>query len=210
MSKEIAEKESIKVDERIHNFKQKVNSYFIELGKDLKLMRDKRLYESLGFETFEAYIAQPSLGFKRGSVYAFIGIIEDYIENGKFNQLDIMEIDWSKLDRIRQFKKTSEFPEWVEKARTLSRSDLNMEVKEAKANSNKLVPLSTVINDDSYEKRKCVGCGKLKYLDFRTIEFIGFKVQAKREVELCDDCAGKLFDIIVNEIDSFRETNSNK
>ena len=123
-------------------------------------------------------------------------------------QADIAGIDWTKLDRVRQFKDTKEFPEWIEKARTLSKSDLIEEVKEAKANNNKLVPLSKVINDDSYEKRKCIGCGEVKYLTFRTIELKGFKVSIKREVECCDNCASELLDIIVSEIDSFEETDN--
>ncbi len=208
MTEELIEKESVEVDKRIHDVKQKINSCFIELGKDLKLMRDKRLYESLGYETFESYIAQGSLSFGRRLVYAFIGIVEDYVDNDMCKQLHIAEIDWSKLDRIRQFKETKEFSEWIEKARTLSLSDLNLEVKEAKGNSNKIVPLSKVINDDSYEKRKCIGCGNIRYLDFRTVELKGFKINLKREIESCEDCANELFGIIVDEIDSFEEIDS--
>ncbi len=208
MTQEIREPMAVELDKNIHEFKQRVNNYFIEIGKKLKKMRDEKLYTELGYETFESYIAQPSLGFHRRSVYAFIGIIEDYVESEIFNPLNIAEIDWSKLDRVRQFKETKEFPEWVEKARTLSLSDLNQEVKEAKANGNKIVPLSAVVNNDSYEKRKCKYCGEVKYLDFRTIEFKKFKVSMKREIECCDVCAEELMDVILDEIDSFEESDN--
>ena len=66
-----------------------------------------------------------------------------------------------------------------------------------------------MINDDSYEKRKCPNCRNIRYLDFRTVKFEGFKVNLdKKEIELCEECADKLFDIIVSEIDSFEENDN--
>ena len=128
------------IHEKILYLKRDIERQFVKLGAFLKLVRDRELYREKGIESFEIYIAQPELSFKRSTVYSMIGIYEDFFEE-ESNRLDIKnleEIDFTKLDRIRQFRKENNFSEWIEKARTLSLSDLNAEIREAKGEPEKV------------------------------------------------------------------------
>ena len=131
------EKKTLTTAESIHqkiiSLKKDIGKRFYKLGAYLKQVRDFELYREMGCESFEEYIAQPELSFKRSTVYSLIGVFEDFFEK-ESNHLDvekIEEIDYTKLEKIRRFKylPKEEFEEWIEKARTLSLSDLNEEVK---------------------------------------------------------------------------------
>jgi len=120
------------IHQKVIQLKKDILNNFYKLGAYLKEIRDEKIYVDLGYDTFESYIATPELSFKRSMVYSLIGVYETYFE--KSNQSDInkfKEIDMTKLDRIRQFKDKpkEEFQEWIEKARELSLSDLNAEIK---------------------------------------------------------------------------------
>ena len=107
---------------------------FIKLGGYLKLVNDRKLYKEKGCETFNEYLAMPELAFQRSTAYAVMGVYEDYIESGLSESLDISGISYYKLDRIRQFIKEGieKFKEWIAKARELSLSDLNAEIRIAR------------------------------------------------------------------------------
>ena len=157
--KALAEKEiKENIHEKIICLKKDIEGQFIKLGAYLKLVRDGKLYVEKGCESFESYIAQPELSLKRSTVYSLIGVFEDYYE--KSNQTDLVEIGYSKLDRIRQFKEEENFEEWIEKARTLSLSDLNKEIKEARGEvvddgkRSELPPES-----EQYKEVVCPACG---------------------------------------------------
>jgi len=104
------------------------------------LVNENKLYKEKGCETFEEYIAQPELAMERRTVYAIMGVYKDFKELDECNQshIDIEDIGYAKLDRIRQFRKEENFSEWIEKARTLSLSDLNTEIREAKGEPEKV------------------------------------------------------------------------
>ena len=119
------------IHQEVLNLKRNIETQFLQMGALLKKIRDERLYETLSYETFEEYIAQPELALNRSTVYKIIGVYEDF---GMCNRLDIdvAEIGYAKLDRIRQFKDQEDFEEWVYKAKTLSLSDLSLEIREKK------------------------------------------------------------------------------
>jgi len=141
--KDIVKKEKSKtvstaqsIHQKIILLKKDIGKRFYKLGAYLKQVRDFELYREIGCESFEEYIGQPELSFKRSTVYSLIGVYEEFFSE-KSNHLDIEnieEIDYTKLDKIRRFRylPKEEFAEWVEKARVLSLSDLIKEIKEAR------------------------------------------------------------------------------
>ena len=170
MKKDNKKKEvkSISTAESIHQkiiiLKKDIGKRFYKLGAYLKQVRDFELYREIGCDSFEEYIGQPELSFKRSTVYSLIGVYEDFFEK-ESNQLDIEnieEIDYTKLDKIRRFKylPNEEFAEWVEKARVLSLSDLIEEIKEAKGEviddgkRSEIPPES-----ETYKEVVCPACG---------------------------------------------------
>ncbi len=138
--------------QEILNLKRNIETQFLQMGALLKRIRDERLYETLSYETFEEYIAQPELALNRSTVYKIIGVYEDF---GMCNQLDIdiAEIGYAKLDRIRQFKDQEDFEEWVYKAKTLSLSDLSLEIREKKGKEGEIVIRKII-------QIVCPNCGK--------------------------------------------------
>lgn len=134
LGKNQEELRTISIHERIIALKDEIEMKFIKLGGYLKLVNDRKLYKEKGCETFNEYLAMPELGFQRSTAYAVMGVYEDYIESGLSETLDIKGISYYCLDRIRQFinEPIEKFKEWISKARELSLSDLNAEIRLAR------------------------------------------------------------------------------
>jgi len=149
----------VSIHDRILELKNEIETKFIKLGAYLKLVNDKKLYKEKGYDTFNEYIAMPELSFQRSTAYAIIGVYEDFIESKLSETLDIRGISYYKLDRIRQFKSESieVMQEWVGKAKALSLSDLNAEIREVKGEPE-------ITRDNIPEKKVypvvCPKCGK--------------------------------------------------
>lgn len=150
------------IHEKIIFLKKEIEGQFVKLGAYLSLVNENKLYKERGYDTFEAYIAQPELAMERRTVFAIMGVWRDFFQDDKkCNQLHLesmIEIGYSKLDRIRQFKGRDDFDEWIEKARTLSLSDLNAEIREIKgepvreyAGSSRLVTITCPYCNKTYE-----------------------------------------------------------
>ena len=97
----------------------------------------------------------PELSFSRSMVFALIGVFEDFFQES--THTDLMEIGYVKLDRIRQFKGESNFEEWIEKAKTLSLSDLNAEIREIRGEAE----INYIPKDNVVENITCPFCGKI-------------------------------------------------
>lgn len=123
---------SFEIHQKVIEAKQDIERSFIKLGGLLKEIRDQRIYESLGYDTFESYIAQPELAFDRSTVYAIIGVYEDFVLSVQSDIDKLAKIGYAKLNRVRQFKNQDNFEEWIKKAEVLSLSDLSAEIREAK------------------------------------------------------------------------------
>lgn len=155
---EIVTKKS-NIHQTVIDLKKEIESNFIKLGGYLKLIRDEKLFKERGCITFEEYIGQPELAFDRSTVYAIIGVYEDFFESNQSDDTEqLMEIGYSKLNRIRQFKDQDDFEEWIYKAKTLSLSDLGAEIKETKGISENLN--STKSEDKITIEIMCPFCGK--------------------------------------------------
>ena len=145
------------VHDKVIELKKDIERSFIKMGGMLKLVRDNKLYLEKGCVTFEEYIAIPELALNRSTVYAIINVFEVFFE--KSNQSDdLIEIGYSKLNRISQFKNQPDFEEWIYKAKTLSLSDLGLEIKETKGISENLS--STKSEDKITIEITCPHCGK--------------------------------------------------
>ena len=60
---------------RIMTNGQVLQNTLLEICKDLKSMRDERLYKELGYETFEEY-AEKAVGLKQRQAYSYISTYE--------------------------------------------------------------------------------------------------------------------------------------
>ena len=150
------------IHQKIIDLKKDIEGKFIKMGGYLKLIRDNKLYIDKGCVTFEEYIAIPELALNRSTVYSIISVFEVFFDQEqKSYQSDteeLIEIGYSKLSRIIQFRNQPDFDEWIYKAKTLSLSDLGAEIKEVKGISEHLS--STKSEDKITMEITCPYCAK--------------------------------------------------
>jgi len=150
---------------RIIQLKEEAMRSFILLGKELKLNKDRRHFESLGHLTFEAYIESPMVGLGRRSVYSLITIYETFVEKLGYSLEELSAVDYSKLDRIIPAINVQPVAhrEWFERAKTLPRRDLEREVREVQESQTKRMskPSAPELPDNGLEDwLNTIQCGE--------------------------------------------------
>jgi len=76
---------------------------FLLLGKDLKTIRDQKLYRYLGeggFDTFRDFLNNPEIGIRESTAYLYIRIYEYYIERLKIPTEEVVQIPLNRLMRL--------------------------------------------------------------------------------------------------------------
>ena len=142
--------------ERLVTLKGEIMGRGLMVGKILYEIQENELYLTLGYDTFETYIADPDLAFKRSTAYKLKGIYEQWVLNFGYKIEDLKPIAQDKLIEAGKVAHEETKDEWLEKARSLSRSDLNIETAEAKGK---------VVHDIPPRPSKCDICGKWKLPD---------------------------------------------
>lgn len=106
---------------------------WIELCSRLKDIRDNGLYESR-WDNFEDFLQDPQMGLDKATASKMITIHEKFIIEYKMEPARIANVGgWSKVAEIFPVVKDKESAdEWIDKAASLSKSDLRKEVKEMK------------------------------------------------------------------------------
>ena len=121
-------------DEQVNNLIASQSFLFVEIGKQLKAIRDNKFYKELGYETFDSYLASKGMPISTG--YAYIYIHEIYIVKLKYSHDYIAQVPWYKLQliapRIKNIQDKDQADEWLEKAKALSPADLKEELREEK------------------------------------------------------------------------------
>jgi hypothetical protein len=113
---------------------------FLQMGRLLKIIREEKLYLYLGdggYDSFRMFISDADLGIKHATAYAFIRLYEVYIMKLGYQQKELVDIPWARLQMLSGIvePQTRALAEpWVAKARALSNSDFQMEIREKKAN----------------------------------------------------------------------------
>lgn len=72
---------------------------FVELGRLLKRVRDEGYYQVLGYDSFQSYVINSELGFKRRTAYYYIEIYEWYVEKLAYEAQYLAEVGQDKLLR---------------------------------------------------------------------------------------------------------------
>lgn len=124
------------LERQIIEAKESIGKNFIKLGQLLKEVRDKHYYKELGYDKFTEYLSSPEVGISRSWAYDFIKIYEVLITKHKVPHAELIGIDYTKLRQILPVvqKKPDEVGEWVDKAKSLRRVDLQREIDGDKEN----------------------------------------------------------------------------
>jgi len=125
---------------------------FLVMGKLLTENRREGYYKILGHRTFEEFIASPEISFHRTTAYKFMKIYQEFIEYYKVTDEDLKGIDSDKLYLIISVLDRKNLKDWLEKARTLSRSDLRTAIQGKNVNSLNEPAESWVEYSDVWEK----------------------------------------------------------
>lgn len=112
------------------SLKRSLNGGFLEIGRLLKENKDNRFYEVLGHETFESYISSPELSMSRSAVYTLIQIYEKLVLKLNIPAEELMDTDWTKLQKILPSINEDNKQDLLSKAKVLSRSDLAIVVSD--------------------------------------------------------------------------------
>ena len=119
---------------RIVTLRNQAERTFLELGEELYWFEKERQYETLGHDSFNAYLADPEVDISRAMAYRLKGVYEKYILELSVDKDGIaarlLPVGADKLDAIRPYVDEDNVDEWLDKAATLSRSDLRQEIKE--------------------------------------------------------------------------------
>ena len=124
------------------------------IGQLLWDNRDKSYWEKLGHESFNAFLASPELGLGQSTLYRFIHLYELYCLRLNLDPKDISDISYEKLYLIKDKVKINNKEDWLAKARTLSQSDLMIEIKEHEENK------GFKVKKDYPQFYRCRDCGK--------------------------------------------------
>lgn len=130
MKKEVKAEQAHYLKDQILRIKASMGQGYFLLGELLKKFRDDKLYRLQDYQTMGEWIAQPELALSRTSVYDYIHMHEMYELKLGIDPKDIADVVYSQLRKILPVVEKSP-SEWIEKARTLTRSDLTIEVRES-------------------------------------------------------------------------------
>lgn len=159
MENKITKKQELATELRLRCvfLRKKISELFLEFGFVLKRIRDEKLYLQMGeggYDTFYQFLADPEINIHPNTASAYIRVYEFYIEKHGLKKEDLLGIPLNRLNQIKSYleeKNKEEIEEWVEKARTLGRTDFEKEMEEHK-----------IIKEKDIRIEKCKKCGKYK------------------------------------------------
>ena len=92
-------KKAFKTHKVLLAIKRTVGIAFVEMGKLLKVIRDESYFEVLGYDSFQSYVINSELGFKRRTAYYYIEIYEWFVERLGYKSEKLADIGYDKLVR---------------------------------------------------------------------------------------------------------------
>lgn len=169
MSKEIVlqqnSKKAFEIHQEIIALKNTAAGAFVLIGQRLNEIKEKNLYHFLGeggYDTFESYLASPELQFDRRKAYYLIQIYKTFCEEFGINPDELSKIYWTTLRQILPVVNKENCSEWLEKAKTLSRSDLYLEVRQLRSG---IDPRECKHDWEEKTLWQCKDCGEKSWVD---------------------------------------------
>jgi len=147
---------AFKLDQQLKHLKRTVEASGLVMGKILYEIQEDRLYEVLGYDTFEQYLADPELSFKRSTAYNLKKIYKQWVLEYGYSIDELQDVGYDRLLKAGKMATKKTADEWLEKAKSLSRTDLEISTQEAKEGK-EFMPRPRL--------QKCPICKKWKNLD---------------------------------------------
>jgi predicted nuclease of restriction endonuclease-like RecB superfamily len=96
----------------------------LRLAYLLKRVKDKKLYEDWGANSFEEAIADPDISISRSTAYGLLQVWDTWVEKYRLEPEKVAQIPYDKLLIVAPMVEDSNHLEMFENARVLSRADL--------------------------------------------------------------------------------------
>lgn len=116
--------------ERLLGVVEDTKRNFFLVGALLAEIHDNEYWELMGYESFRSYIADPEIAIKYSTAYHAMNVVR------KFELEETIGINYSKLIMIAPHLQDDNKVELLEKARSLSQSDLRIEIRTLKGEEN--------------------------------------------------------------------------
>ena len=179
-----------------------VSESFLVLGALLKDNRDEQYFKAYGHEKFAHYLGSPEVGVSRSMAFGLIQVVELYIDKLGRDPAELAKAGIGKLLTIAPVVELNP-DEWLAKC-TMSRSDLKLEVDEARGIEPKELPPAIGLEPDvimapAYvdwvRAHPCIVCGKEATDEVRThphhfptTKGAGRKAVSDHVIPLCGEC----------------------
>lgn len=108
------------------------NKAFIQLGRLLTIIEEERLYEFLGYRTFNEYLASPEVCLHRTTVFRLTRIAK-LVDRGVVSEHDAIQIGATRLNiaaRALEEAPPEQREEIIHEAKTLTVGDLRQRIRE--------------------------------------------------------------------------------
>jgi len=180
-NKDLQVNEASAAHNRILFLVRSAEATFLELGKELAEFHDARHYETLGYHSFDSYLADPDTNISQRSAYRLMGIYRLYVKRLNLPPVALLPIGITKLDLIRPVVQDNP-DEWLAKAQALSKSDL---VRELQDNGNHVpaIPIIKEYQDCTISLFYDVDIPPIK-INATTLQFTRYNGRFKLEGEL--------------------------
>ena len=118
---------------KIRQFDRNSNLNALILGKLLADNIEFQYWKKLGYESFKAFVGEEGFSFTQRSAYNYVDLWKMFCRFA-IEMEEFTSIPYSKLLKIKDVVDEKNLEEWLGKVKTLSRTDLELELKESKAN----------------------------------------------------------------------------
>lgn len=83
------------------------NWLYFDIGARLKVIRDQKLYLQIdgGYGSFDEFILQADIGFKRRSAYNYIELYEYYMQHLQLKESDVLKTPYWRLLELKRLIK---------------------------------------------------------------------------------------------------------
>lgn len=115
--------------QRIVFLKRTIEQTFLELAAELYEFKRLRQYEQLEHETFESYLGDPEVSISRRMAFRLLTTHHTFVLKYRSDTVTLIDAGIAKLCIIAPHMNKTNVEEWLDKAATLSRSDLRDEVR---------------------------------------------------------------------------------
>jgi len=136
-----------KAEDSIQEYKKVASISFLYIGKELKDIKENKLYKYLGqsteYESFENYVNSTEINIDLRKAYYLIQIWITFCEKYNYKPEDLSGINWTALRAILPIVNEKNVQDMVIKAKMLTRTHLEQEVKSLKAGLTSLEDLES-------------------------------------------------------------------